>query len=302
MGVPIERDYHQLAAEGMSRHEAISAVFERSIAEGRLSTGTRLPTVRSLSSELGVSGTTVAAAYQLLSQRGWTRGQVGRERSLSAHRHLPLTNVSFTTVKWWSRPIRRDTSTLAATDHAHVPARLRSAYPDALDCTSGKPDPTLFLADIFLRSWQQAIAQTDVLDLQYASPEPVPSLAQALTLRLKRDSITTAGAGMVIGSSAQQLMVLSLSVLSKLSKSAPRIVAVEEPGYQTVFDAFEHMGYRLVGMEVDDEGVTPDALSAALAVNAQAVLFTPRAQNPYGASWSTSRRMELANVLVRIHR
>jgi DNA-binding transcriptional MocR family regulator len=92
-------------------------------------------------------------------------------------------------------------------------------------------------------------------------------------------------------------MVLSLSILTSLRTSASRVVAVEEPGYQTVFDAFERMGYRLVGMAVDDEGVIPDALHAALADGAQAALFTPRAQNPYGASWSPQRRRELANVL-----
>lgn len=299
MSVPIERDWLQAAGAGMNRPEAITAAFERGIAEGRIAPGSRLPTVRTLSAELGVSGATVAAAYQLLGQRGWTRGEVGRGTFVvgqpsatgapSAHGSAPVPPRPHPPAVLRA-PWRRRAMLVSA-------ARLRAAHPNALDCTSGKPDPTLLLADIFIRSWRRAIDETDPFDLQYASPEPVAALAQALASRLQRDGISTAGGEMVVGSSAQQLMVLSLSILPALAKGPSKLVAVEEPGYQTVFDAFERMGYRLVGMAVDDEGVVPDALHAALADGAQAALFTPRAQNPYGSSWSPQRRLDLANVL-----
>lgn len=301
MDVPIVRDGLQAGPGGLNRREAIAAAFERAIAEGRLAPGQRLSTVRRLSAELGVSGATVAGAYRLLYQRGWTRGEVGRgtfvvgqpgvatgagqtraRPEAAIPRSLP---VAVPRTPWRRRAVLTSA------------ARLRAAHPTALDCTSGKPDPSLLLRDIFFRSWRAAIDETANIDLQYASPEPVAALVEAITLRLARDSISTTGAEMVVGSSAQQLMVLSLSVVSTLSSAAPRIVAVEEPGYQTVFDAFERMGFRLVGMAVDDEGVVPDALNSALATGAQAALFTPRAQNPFGASWSLKRRRALATVL-----
>ncbi|MGH2561263.1 MAG: PLP-dependent aminotransferase family protein, partial [Thermomicrobiales bacterium] len=301
MDVHIDRHSLQTAFGGLNRHEAIAAAFERAIAEGRLAPGERLAPVRRLSADLGVSGATVAAAYQLLSQRGWTRGEVGRGTfvvgrpgEVSAAGQVAVRSIASTSrglpVDVPRTPWRRRAVLASA-------ARLRAAHPTALDCTSGKPDPSLLLRDIFIRSWRSALDETANLDLQYASPEPVAPLVQAIAPRLERDSILTAGGEMVIGSSAQQLMVLSLSIVSALSSSAPRIVAVEEPGYQTVFDAFERMGFRLVGMEVDDEGVVPDALRAALAAGAQAALFTPRAQNPFGASWSPNRRKALARVL-----
>lgn len=299
MGVPIDHEYRRLAAAGMNRHEAISVAVERGIAAGRIAPGSRLPTVRSLSSELGVSGATVAAAYRLLHKRGWTRGEVGRGTFVTGEQapvpdrspapRLPALYEAVPTAS--PRAPWRRRAVLASA------ARLRAMYPTALDCTSGKPDPSLFLMEIFMRSWRAAIDQTDMRDLQYASPEPVPALADALQRRFERDSLSTDGCGMVIGSSAQQLMVLSLSIAPALAAPGARIVAVEEPGYQTVFDAFEHMGFRLVGMAVDGEGVQPNALDSALAQGAQAVLFTPRAQNPYGGSWTAARRMELGRVL-----
>lgn len=303
MEVPIDRLTIEAASDEGTRREAIAAALQRAIAEGRLTAGQRLLPVRRLSSELGVSGATVAAAYALLQERGWTRGEVGRGTFVigpagsSADKQPATTAQTASSAQNQSFPISvprapwRRRAMIASATH------LRAMYPDATDCTSGKPDPDLILKEIVVRSWRTALDETNHLDLQYASPDPADALTRALGPRLERDGIATAGVELVVGSSAQQLMVLSLSVASALWPAAPRTVAVEEPGYQTVFDAFERMGYRLVGMSVDDEGVVPDTLRRALSTGAQAVLFTPRAQNPYGASWTPSRRQALARVL-----
>lgn len=46
----------------------------RAIAEGELSPGERLPTVRALASECGINAMTASKAYQLLKQEGHVRG------------------------------------------------------------------------------------------------------------------------------------------------------------------------------------------------------------------------------------
>jgi GntR family transcriptional regulator / MocR family aminotransferase len=298
LGVPIDHDYRTLAGAGMNRHEAIAVALERGIADGRIAMGARLPTVRSLSAQLGVSGATVAAAYKLLRERGWTRGEVGRGTFVVAQPSRTFARSEGTTLSMHHNAqaavVRAPWRRRAVLGSA---ARLKSLHPDALDCTSGKPDPLLFPADIIHRSFRTAVDETDVRDLQYASPEPVPELAEVLRQRFDRDGISTSGAGFVVGSSAQQLMVLSLTIVPTLLGRESRIVAVEEPGYQTVYDAFEQMGYRLVGMRLDKEGALPHSLESALAAGAHAVLFTPRAQNPYGASWTPARLRDLARVL-----
>lgn len=298
MGIPIDHDYRALARAGMSRPEAISTALERGIVDGRIAAGSRLPTVRVLSAQLGVSGATVAAAYKLLSKRGWTRGEVGRGTFVVDHQTRPSTLSSHLTPSLRLGPpaprLRAPWRRRAVLNSA---ARLRSLYPQALDCTSGKPDPGLIPIGPYLRAFRAAIEQTRAQDLQYASPEPVPELAAVLRARLQRDGISPDGSGMVIGSSAQQLMVLTLSIMATVAGRESHLVAVEEPGYQTVYDAFEHMGCRLIGVRVDGEGAVPDALEAALASGAHAVLLTQRAQNPFGAAWSPARRQALARIL-----
>ncbi len=306
MEVPIDRLGVRAASDHVTRSEAIAAAFQRAIAEGRLVSGQRLLPIRRLSTELGVSGATVAAAYSLLQERGWTRGEVGRGTFVvgwpdgatngATNGALPGA-ISAGTRLTRSYPVSVPRAPWRRRAMVSSAARLVAAHPMAIDCTSGKPDPDLILKDIVVRSWRAALDETNNADLQYANPEPAEALVRALWPRLERDAIAVAGSELVVGSSAQQLMVLSLSVAAALWQAAPRIVAVEEPGYQTVFDAFERMGFRLVGMAIDDEGVIPESLEHALSAGAQIVLLTPRAQNPFGASWSMGRRRALARIL-----
>jgi len=74
-------------------------------------------------------------------------------------------------------------------------------------------------------------------------------------------------------------------------------VAVEDPGYPPASDLLGAMDLRAVAMPVDEFGVRPEALEAALAGGCQAALFTPRAQAPTGAAWDQARAARLAEVL-----
>ena len=60
------------------RYELIARAIEEAITSGSLHSGERLPTVRQLSADLGVSGTTITAAYNLLNKLGWILSEVGR--------------------------------------------------------------------------------------------------------------------------------------------------------------------------------------------------------------------------------
>jgi DNA-binding transcriptional MocR family regulator len=76
-------------------------------------------------------------------------------------------------------------------------------------------------------------------------------------------------------------------------------VAVEDPCFMTTLGLLSKLGHTAVPMLVDDEGVLPTALEAALKSGAKAVILTPRAQNPFGGSWTSRRRDQLASVMKR---
>lgn len=298
----IPRDGLVAKAGVRARYEQIADALDRDIASGRLRSGERLPTVRELSVTLGVSGTTVAAAYNLLSARGRIRGQVGKGTFVAEPANggtaqaLGAVSDASGPVRAAHRialqfaPWRKRTLTTSA-------ARLRAAHFEAIDCSSGRPDPALLPLALLQHAWQSAVSTFQPADLQYASPEPIAPLVAQLLPRLEADGVAARRNDLVVGSSAQQLMVLALEVAAAVSVQAKTVVAVEEPGYPTIFDTFERAGHRLVGVEVDADGVVPNSLDAALASGVTAVLLTPRAHNPTGASWTPRRRDALADVL-----
>jgi DNA-binding transcriptional MocR family regulator len=77
------------------------------------------------------------------------------------------------------------------------------------------------------------------------------------------------------------------------------LVAVEDPCFMTTLGLLKELGHKPVPMQVDEQGVQPKALDAALQAGAKAVIVTPRAQNPFGGSWTAKRRDELAAVIKR---
>lgn len=74
-------------------------------------------------------------------------------------------------------------------------------------------------------------------------------------------------------------------------------VAVEDPCFLSTMNIVRLGGYRAIAVPVDDEGMTVDGVRAALDAGARAVVCTPRAQNPTGASLSAERAGALRAVL-----
>ncbi len=75
-------------------------------------------------------------------------------------------------------------------------------------------------------------------------------------------------------------------------------VALEDPCFLASIHTVRLGGYRAVPVPVDDEGMTVQGLRDALDAGIRAVICTPRAQNPTGASLTATRAAELCAVLV----
>ncbi len=279
---------------GPPRYEQLAQAIEAAIREGHLSPGERIPPVRELAEDLGVSVTTVTSAFDVLSTRKLIRAEVGRGTfvaepaiPVNAHRAAETTKA---VSRGRSSPWRRRSLMIFG-------ARLRSLNPSALDCSTGRPDVTLLPLGILRRAWKSVIDSISADELQYAGPEVIDPLARVMARILQRDGIEARIDDLLIGSSAQQWMMLSLEAGGELRGWEKPVVAVEEPGYPTIMDAFERAGARLVGVEVDQEGAVPESLHSALCAGAKMALLTPAAHNPTGASWSVRRRSELAAVV-----
>ncbi|GHD44306.1 GntR family transcriptional regulator [Streptomyces mirabilis] len=227
---------------------------------GDLEPGQLLPPIRELAERLGVNPNTVAAAYRTLRERGVieTAGRRG-----SRIRSKPATT---------GRDYIR----------VEVPEGVRNV-------ADGNPDPALLptLAEAFAA----AAGRSDRDPVMYGEVAVEAELERLARADLDADGVPD---GPVVVTSG------SLDAIERVLAAHLKpgdAVAVEDPGWGSVFDLAPALGLRTVPVRVDDEGPVPDDVRQALESGARALIVTDRAQNPTGAAVGATRARALRSVL-----
>ena len=127
----------------------------------------------------------------------------------------------------------------------------------------------------------------------YAQAPVAPRLRQLAAEQLAADGIDATSL-MVTGGALDGIE----RVLATWLMPSDRVI-VEDPGHAVTFDLVAAMGYTAVPVPVDDLGMRPAELAAALARGAGAVIVTPRAQAATGAAWDADRAAAIGAVLRR---
>jgi GntR family transcriptional regulator/MocR family aminotransferase len=115
----------------------------------------------------------------------------------------------------------------------------------------------------------------------------------------------TATRGLAIGPSNICITRGSQMALSLLARSLVRsgdIVAVEQLGYRSAWEAFRQAGAKLIAVPLDADGLQVDSLARVLRRHPiRAVYVTPHHQFPTTVTMSAGRRLKLLE-LARAHR
>ncbi len=221
--------------------------------------------MRELAARLGVNPNTVAAAYRVLRERGVieTDGRRG-----SRVRSKPVT-----------------------TGREYI----RVEVPDGVrNLVDGNPDRALLpgLAEAFAA----AAGQSDRDPVLYGDAAVEPELRRLARADLDADGVPEGPVVVTSGSLDGIERVLAAHL------KPGDAVAVEDPGWGSVFDLAPALGLRTVPVRVDDEGPLPDDVRRALEGGARALIVTDRAQNPTGAAVTATRARALRSVLARYPR
>jgi DNA-binding transcriptional MocR family regulator len=236
----------------------IAAAVGRLISSGALPVGTRLPTVRELSRDLGVSPTTVSEAWQTLAAVGAIEAR-GRQGTFVRQPTGPSS----------PRRYRRVTE---------GPGHF------ALDLSTGTPDPALLpdLGPLVQRIRRHSLTSS------YLDDPVLPELAERV-----RADWPFQPEELTVVDGAMDALDRVASVIVRLGDR----VVVEHPTFPPLLDLLELLGAEVIGVDMDAEGMSPSGLAAALVLGASAVFLQPRAQNPTGITMSAARCEQLAAVL-----
>jgi DNA-binding transcriptional MocR family regulator len=238
----------------------IAGAIARQIRQGELAPGDRLPTVRDVAAELGVSPATVSEAWQALRRAGLV---VSRGRAGSFVRAAP---------RPWLSP--------------RVQGLVGYVEGLPLDLSRGTPDPVLLpaLAPAFARV--RPTADTNV----YQDVPVLPDLREQLAGTWPYDAEV-----ITVVNGTQDAVARTLEQVVGFGDR----VAIESPGFPAFLDMLDVLGAEIVPLELDAEGVTVASLTRALKGRPAAVVLQPRAQNPTGVSMTPRRAEELARAVKR---
>ncbi|NUT33869.1 MAG: aminotransferase class I/II-fold pyridoxal phosphate-dependent enzyme [Hamadaea sp.] len=247
-------------AVGDRSAQGIAAAVSRLVHSGELPAGSRLPTVREIARELGVSPTTVSEAWSSLTRAGLiaTRGRsgtvvLGGDRLRSRMRYTRISP---------------GVGTLAT------------------DLSTGVPDHEL-LPDLTEALRRLHLHQVE-LTTSYLDEAVIPALEAHL-----RDHWPYPAQQLTVVDGA-------LDALDRVVRARVQFgdrVLVENPAFPPVLDLVEDAGAHAVPVALDRQGLIPASLAAQLAVRPALLVMQPRAHNPTGVSMTAHRAADLALVL-----
>ena len=161
--------------------------------------------------------------------------------------------------------------------------------PGAISFAAGNPAPESFPVEDMARISADIMQNEAKAALQYSVTEGYPRLRTLVAERLKEKfNIGGENDMTVIVSGGQQGIELACKALCNEGD----VVICENPSFIGALNAFRSNGARLVGVELEDDGISIEGLRAALESNPRAKLIylIPTFHNPAGITMSLEKR------------
>ena len=251
--------------------------LRKSVLEGRLSAGEKLPSSRDLAISLAVSRNTVSDAYDRLAREGYFEARRGSgtfvQRGLETGHSSRPTPVEFASISQWARRLSASRSV--------VPGR-ELVY----DFRPGLPDLRIFPIEIWRRLTARNLRVLSNAVGPYGDSAGQPRLRAAIARYLSHSrAVRCDGGDVFICNGSQQ----ALDLLGRILIEPGTRVAIEDPGYTPAVAVFRAMRADIVDVPVDGDGLVVDKIPDRVKL----IYVTPSHQFPLGVTLSLARRKAL---------
>lgn len=302
-----------VALDSSSQEPLYRQLYSRlrlAILNGQLAAGFRLPSTRTLASQLGVSRNTVFNAYEQLLAEGYILGKVGSGTTVAP---LLLTNhfSASPDTNFYDAPTPTFRLSAKAKNEPLIPdgltqrgqilqTQLPFAGESPAQLQLNEPSkPRAFqanapaLANFPYKVWEQLL----IKHIHSALPATASYQDPAGYLELRKALVSYLAVARGVRCNVEQVIITSgsqaaLDLSARLLLEPGQAAWVEEPGYFGARAALLLAGAQLVPIPVDAEGLQVE-LGRQLAPQARLVAVTPSHQFPLGMTMSLNRRLAL---------
>src|SRR6266567_1453107 len=270
-------------------------LYERlrgAILTGQLERGARLPSTRTLASELGVARMTTALAYQQLVLEGYLESRVGQGTMVA--RALPVTLLGAEIAS-----LREERTDSGKTSPIHLASCLRPLkdipWPTRPEgqtggaFSGGEPGLDLFPYEVWARLIARRARQSLRAFARYQPPAGYFPLREAIATQIGiTRGVRCTPEQIILTAGSQGAFDLAARTLLNPGEA----VWMENPCYFGARGALLAAGARLVPVPVDEQGLVVET-GRKRCPEARLVSTTPSHQFPTGVTMSLSRRLAL---------
>ena len=269
-------------------YQQIIIYLRQGILSGSLAPDTRLPASRQLAQNLGVNRITVENAYAELEAEGLILSKLGSGTYVLAPDPLLPLSKKDKDAPWplWQQSLLIRGNTIRTKLPKHKAAR----HSKPISFASGIGDANMFPADEFRKVLQSVMRRDGFGALDYGERNGYGRLRESITHILASQGLQTQPDDILITAGSQQ----ALSLISQLLLNPGDVILVESPTYAGALDLFRALGFKVVGVPVDEQGMQVDGLEKLLQQHHPRLIYTiPNFHNPTGTCLNSTRRRQL---------
>lgn len=262
---------------GGPKYRALAEAIRQAVATDTLAPEEKLPPVRDLAWELGITPGTVARAYSILTDERLLRAEVGRGTFVAS----------------------------AVDDPVLLPDPLANIDP-VPHGSEGQDLPVSLMSPGMPNVGQSSFIKELLLKIAADPPSGIMHYPTREAFRPAREAVKHWLRDTPVGLLDESDIVLShggqnaiLLVMQAVLRGRRPVVLVEELAYPGFRRAAELLRADVVPVAMDDHGLIPEALQAAAGGDAQILCTTPEAHNPTCLSTPERRRLEIVDVARR---
>ncbi len=273
----------------MTLYQNVASKITACIDNGSYPPGERLPGVRRLSQQFGVSVSTVVQAQRQLENEGTIEA-----RPRSGYYICPRlwTKPELPTL---SQPLQKPMPVTGQELSLHL-ARVVNQE-DFVQLGAAVPHAHFLPMRAMQRSLSKVVRHYDNRAANYAFPPGLPALQQQIARRMLSGGSRIAPEDILITNGGHEALTLALRAVAK----AGDVIAIESPTFYGLLQVIDSLGMKALEIPTDpQEGISLPALELALEQwPVKACVLIPNFHNPLGCLLSDDNKQKLVKLAQR---